>query len=214
MILFNPNLIIEISCFTLALFFLKKEKNFIWKSFKFFLFVTCIIEICGLLISKLTPEFSNHWLYNIFLIFEIAFNSAMFSLFINNYINSKPYMLLGLTIFVLTFLTETIYHSIFIFNNLTSTISSIIFVLYSLYYFYLLIKDPKYYSLKSYAPFWWVTGTLFYYFGSTMCNLFFEELLSVKITGHHLRYYIFNLLNIILYSCWSYSFICRYYQTK
>jgi len=210
----NVNLIFEISCFIIAAFYSKKEKNITWKSFKHFLFLTCVIEISGLIISKVTPKSSNYWLYNIFLIIEVVFNSAMFSLFINKYINSKHYVILGLTIFSLVFLFETVYHGIFIFNNITSTISSILFVVYSLYYFYLLIKDPNYYSLKSYTPFWWVTGTLFFYFGSTISNLFFEELLSLKVSGHHLRYYIFNLLNIILYSCWSYSFICRYYQTK
>lgn len=207
------NNLAEISCFVISLFSLHKEKNFNWKAFQLFILMTCIIEITGITIRVQNISASNQWLYNIYLVFEMAFNSAMFSLFINKYIKSKPYILLGLTIFFITYIFEIIHHGIFIFNNTSSTTSSIIFVLFSLFYFYLLINDPLYHSLKSYAPFWWVAGVLFYYFGSTICNLFFEELLLIKVIGHHLRYYIFNLLNIILYSCWSYSFICRYYQT-
>jgi hypothetical protein len=29
---------------------------------------------------------------------------------------------------------------------------------------------------------------------------------------HSARYIVFTILNTILYSCWSYSFICRYFQ--
>lgn len=210
--LLTINTFVEISCFLISLYFLRKENNINWKAFQLFILIICIIEITGIAIRKQSFYASNQWLYNLYLIFEIAFNSAMFSLFINRYVRSKPYILLGLTIFFITYIFEIIDHSIFIFNNTSSTISSIIFVLFSLFYFYLLINDPRHYSLKSYAPFWWVTGTLLYYFGSTIANLFFEELLSLKVNNHHLRYYIFNLLNIILYSCWSYSFICRYYH--
>jgi hypothetical protein len=35
---------------------------------------------------------------------------------------------------------------------------------------------------------------------------------QISAVTHSARYIVFSILNIILYSCWSYSFICRYFQ--
>lgn len=91
---------------------------------------------------------------------------------------------------------------------------SVVFVLYCLYYYYLLLKDESFIEIKTHPEFWWVTGVLFYYFGSTMSNIF-DGLFNVKIIGFAtLRYCIYVLLNLILYSLWVYSFICRMKQRK
>jgi hypothetical protein len=64
--------------------------------------------------------------------------------------------------------------------------------------------------LKSSPEFWWVAGVLFFYFAATICNLFEEKLEDIVITStQNLNYFVFKALNIILYSCWSYAFICR-----
>ena len=95
-------------------------------------------------------------------------------------------------------------------HNITTSVMSVLFVLYSLYYFYCLLKDESHINLKYYPPFWWTAGVLFFYFGSTACNVFYSKLSVITVTPkHYLTYYIYNGLNIILYGCWSYSFICR-----
>ena len=64
------------------------------------------------------------------------------------------------------------------------------------------------------APFWWVNGTICFYFAGMACNIFFKYLVKdvTSDVSHSARYIVFSILNVILYACWSYSFICRYFQ--
>ena len=88
---------------------------------------------------------------------------------------------------------------------------SVQFVIFSLYYYYLQLKSDEYIILKHSSEFWWVAGTLLFYFANTTCDIFDDDLKSVMIAPlhQHLTYFIYKILNIILYGFWSYSFICR-----
>ncbi|WP_443945715.1 hypothetical protein ACJVDH_00960 [Pedobacter sp. AW1-32] len=94
---------------------------------------------------------------------------------------------------------------------------SVIFTIYALLYYYRLLKDPEFVEIKSHPEFWWVTGALFYYFGSTVTNLFKPYLpknFSSFYFLNHFRYSMYVVLSLFLYSIWSYSFICRAKQRK
>jgi hypothetical protein len=179
-----------------------------------YLFITCIAECLGLYVAKQTHN--NHWVYNIFLLFEAGFSNLMFVHLFNKYItNGKSIVISGLTVFIIAYVYELFVHGFFRYNDLTYTLLSVEIVIYSLFYYYLLHKDSRYIELKYSPEFWWVGGALFFYFANTACNIFDDKLYSVMITSnHHLSYFVFKALNIILYSCWSYSFICRKWQTK
>jgi hypothetical protein len=84
----------------------------------------------------------------------------------------------------------------------------------SVYYFYLVLKEDQFRQLSVYAPFWWVSGTLCFYFAGTAGNIFFNYLIhdQAPVISHSVRYVVFNILNVVLYLSWSYSFICRYRQ--
>jgi len=172
-----------------------------------FLFITSLIEIYGKILK--TEHHTNQWLYNIYLVFEASFSSLMFSVLLGKYIKSKPLVLSGFALFVLLYINDVHRHGFSVFNDLTETVMSVIFVIYCFYYYYLLLKDEQHIDIKSSASFWWVAGALFFYFGSTVANLFFTFLKDVKIAGHNVTYFIFMALSILLYGCWSYSFICR-----
>jgi hypothetical protein len=184
-----------------------------------FLFITVIIELLGVYLKALYKAdpihvLSNSWLYNVYRIFEASFISLMFIGLFKNYINSKPIILSGLAILASLYIYETIIHTIFKKHNLMASTMSVLFVIYSLYYFYHLVKDDNYYNLKYSPSFWWVTGVLFFYFGDTALNLIFEKILFHKITPN---YYpigtIYQILNVLIYSCWSYAFICKKWLT-
>lgn len=207
-------IIIELICFTVALICLLKDNNLAWKGMVLYLFITCITELIGVYIVKNTQSQNNQWVYNIFLLFEAGFTHLMFAALLSKYINSKPTIIIGFALIALVYLYEIYNNSFLIYAVLTYTIMSVLFVLYSLYYFYLLIKEDNYINLKYSDSFWWVTGALFFYFGNTGCNIFDEKLDNVTLFSHHLNYYIFRVLNLILYGCWSYSFICRKWLTR
>ncbi|WP_259069985.1 hypothetical protein HDF24_24885 [Mucilaginibacter sp. X4EP1] len=216
---FTLNTSVEIICFIVAFFCLIKDKSPAWKSMILFLLITCVTELIGIYIKKLYLADTVHvrpnvWIYNVLIIFQAGFTSFMFSHLLNKYINSKPIILGGLAVLFILYVVEVYVHGVFEKHNITTTSMSVWFVLLSLFYFYQLHKDAGYIDLKFSPAFWWVSGILFFYFGRTACNLFYYKLSLVVVTPkHYLTYYIYNTLNILLYACWSYAFICRKWLT-
>ena len=210
---FTVNTVAELGCFIVAFICIADDKNFIWQCMALYSFITFVAEITGIFISGPAHLNSNHWVYNIFLICESLFNLLMLAHLISRYSGNKYIMLPGGIIFIIAYLWEIFTHpccQIFsIYNNRTYAIMSVVFVLYSLYFYYLLIKDDLHVALKYSPEFWWTAGTLFFYFAVTASNIFYDNLSRIFMNGYHLTHYIFRILNVILYTSWSYSFICR-----
>jgi len=215
------NTAVETICFVIAFLCLKKDPGLVWRSMILFLFVTCVTEMSGiyfrgLYLADRVHVHPNIWLYNLFLLFQAGFFSWMFQHLLNKYIKSRPIIVSGLALLVMIYAYEIFTHGIFVYNELTNTVMSVLIVLYSFYFYYCLIKDEAYIKLKNSPEFWWVAGVLFFYFGTTACNLFYDKLASIIInTKQSFNYlkYLFYAFNVLLYGCWSYSFICRKWLT-
>lgn len=210
MIYLTPNTIAELACLLLSLVFLFREKEPIWRMQILYLLTTVIVEITGIYI-RLNLNISNIHLYSAFITVETVFISFFFYNLYKPYGTKKKSLIIWLIIFSIVFLSDLILNQFKSFVSSTATVISIVFVFFSLYYFYLKLNNNTYERLTFSAPFWWVTGTLFFYFGSTTCNLFFDYLIQSKSL---IRYSIFSILNIILYTFWSYAFLCRYLQRR
>lgn len=198
----------EIICFIFAIMCLISDRSIVWRSMTLYLLITCITDISGIYFAR--KYHNNQWIYNIFLVFEICFTNLMFITLFSKYSANRSLIYGGLTIATCFYSYDLFNHSFHVFNNLTYSIMSVVYVIYSLYYYFLLLNNEYYVELKYSPEFWWVAGALFFYFANTACNLFDDKLANVMITGKlNISYFIFKALNIILYSCWSYSFICR-----
>ena len=217
---FTINTVAETICFLIALLCLAKDANLLWRSMILFLFLTCITEMLGIYFKKIfladmAHQHQNVWLYNILLIFQAIFISLMFQSFLNKYIRSKPIIIGGLLLLAAIYLYEISAHGIFQYNEKTNTVMLVLFVIYSLLFYYHLIKDDEYTNLLHLASFWWVGGLFLFYFGSTAANIFIDSLSQQKgLSVKFLSSFIFKMLNVLLYSFWSYSFICRQRLTK
>lgn len=215
MIYVTINTTVEFICFLVSLFCLIRDKEPIWRFFILYLFSTVVTEVLGIHFHKVI-HLSNIWIYNLFLILEcITVSSFLYHLF-------KPYGLkikwlyLWFGFFILCYGSELYLKGFSKFNSHTASLMSVVFVVANLLFFYKKITDEHFEDLTAYPPFWWVSGTLFFYFGSTVCNILFDylSLQPSSAFGFSVNYIIFNVLNIILYFMWSYSFICRYQQQK
>ena len=198
---------LEIICFAIALLCLLKVKDNIWRGMIIYLFITCVAEVAGFILKK--SHHHNQWIYNISLIGEIFFNSILFGSILKPYLKARPLIIGGLAIIFAVYIFDLVDHGFFVFNDLTVTVMSVIFVVYGFSYFYFLIKEEFYKDLFRDAAFWWVTGSLFYYFGSTAANLFRGFLSKIQFSGLHVSYIIPLVLSVLLYGCWIYSFICK-----
>lgn len=207
------SIVFEIQCFFFGLSCLMKDRETAWKILPLYLFLTCLAELTGIYLKR--HHHANQWPYNILLVCHLLFTTYIFFHLFSKSKKSKLVVTSGLAFLICLYIYDIIQHGFLWFNKFTYNAMSVFFTLYSLYYFYLLLKEDVYIRLRYSAAFWWVVGVLFFYFGDTAVNIFRGKLAVIKITPNHaLPYYILVCLNIILYSCWSYSFICRKWLTK
>jgi hypothetical protein len=212
--MFPATLIIEFVCLICAFVFLKNINSYYWKSFILFMFLITLLEAAGWIIAAFYKQ-NNHWLYNIQLPIEFIFTSFCIYKIISSITNSKPWFLLGLSISLIFYIVEGVYKTFLSYASVTSIFTSILFFVSSAIYFYLLLKKEEHIDLLSHPPFWIMAGIFFFYFTSIAVTLFFKELMTINILkGIPLRFYIFTLLNAILYGCWIKAFKCKYLQIK
>jgi len=205
---------IEIICFLVSLLSLKYERNKSWLSLRLYLMVVCIVEFIGLYLKS--QHHANQWPYNVLLPVQIVFTCFFFGDLFSCYLKSKPSIIPiigGFALLSLLLIYSLFTQSFLIFYESAYNTMAVVFVIYSLCFFYLLQKDDRYIDLKISPQFWWVFGVLAFYFGSTAVNIFRGRLHIMINSKHYLTYYINIVLNIILYGCWSYSFICRRWLT-
>lgn len=209
---FDPIISVELICLLFAVIFLFRDKNYFWKSTLYYLILVCCTELLGSYMGS--KKIHNLWLYNIFILFESSYISLGIFYCLKKYINPKPLIFTGLAIIYLIYLFFFIVNGGEKLNSLTISVMSVVFVVYSLYYYFLLLKDENFIEIKYHPEFWWVAGVLFYYFGSTVTNLLYDDF-DIMVTKHlPLHYVIYILLNFILYFIWTYSIICRAKQRK
>lgn len=209
---FTINTITEFLCFSIAFFCLFNERNPYWKVFIAYMFITFGVETTGLLLRN--NGLPNWPLYAGYMVVECLMVSSFFYYLFKKY-NHKASLLYGwLILFFIVFFTEMALSNFKGYPYKTASFSAIAFVIASLYSYLLILRDDNFKELSTYPAFWIINGMLFFYFGSTACNIFFEYLHSHSSTHTNLSptYIIFAILNVILYGCWSYAFICRFRQ--
>jgi len=200
---------IEILCFFIALICLRKDHDRTWNYFSLFLLITCFAELSGIYLKR-NHHSHNAWVYNILMVFEAGFVNMMYLNIFKRTFKARIIILSGIIIFAVLYIIELLKHGFFEYNDLSYTVMSVTLVVYALFYYYQLMSSDDYIRIGYSSEFWWVTGGLFYYFGETACDLFYDKLQAVYVTpSHTLTYYIYKILNILLYGCWSYSFISR-----
>jgi len=206
----SANNIIELSGLFLALIFLLNDRNKIWKSQILFLMAVSAIELTGRY-YRIVIQQNNSWIYNLYLLLEMGFVNAIFYAFFKNYVSGRLYVIAGATLFIIIYIIEITNHGISGFNVISDTLISVHFCICSLLFYYQLLKSDRYEQLSKLPSFWWVNGILFFYFGSVACDLFFTQLFAIP---NNLRSDIYVILNLLIYSSWSYAFLCRYQQRK
>jgi hypothetical protein len=203
----------EFLCFCVSLFFLYKDTDRIWKGFIVFLLLTCLVELFGLYVRHVWHK-PNFAVYNTFLLVECVVLNIFFYSLIKTNRSLKKLLIAWLLFFVLFYVGELYIRKFSAYVSTSSTLMSVELIVASIYYYYVLIKEEASKPLARYAPFWWVNGTICFYFAGIACNIFFNYLVQDKTSSvtFSARYIIVSILNVILYASWSYSFICRYLQ--
>ena len=205
----------EFVCFVAALVFLFKDASAVWRLLIFYLFFTCFVEVAAIYIRRVLVQ-PNFAIYNVFILFECSVTTCMLYNLYKPHRHKAKWLIGWIAAFLIMYTVELVRNHFSNFVTVTATVMSVVFVMASLYFFYVKLKDEQFERLIYSAPFWWVSGVLCFYFGSTACNLFFDYLIRYEFItyNHSIRYIIFNVLNIVMYLFWSIAFICRYRQRR
>jgi hypothetical protein len=205
----------EWTCCLAALYCLRTDKDPAWKGLPYYLLIVCLVETMGIYLRL--QHRSNAFLYNIYLPLEGLFMSVFLYRLLQPY-GVKRWLLFGWTgLFLVLYFAESMSNRFARYSHQVVVLMSVVFVLASLYYFYRVLKSDQYIRLGSYAPFWWVSGVLLFYFGGAVTYVFFKYLLRTPAAvdiHYFVRYIIFKVLNVLLYGSWTYASICRYRQVK
>lgn len=203
----SANILFEFICFVMALCFLKGNDKFTLFT-KLYLGFVCITETSGFL-WKMSTNKSNIWIFNIYILFEALYISFGLYHFIKPFKkNVKPLYIATYLIFIAVYLYGLFTRGFFKFQTTAIMVASVLIVFLCLYYYHNLMKSDKIISIRNNLGFWWVAAVLFFYFGSTVYNLFMNVIFSNKPFAYEILVYIMLTLNAILYGIWSYSFIC------
>lgn len=208
-------IIVEFICFVFSLLYLAKEKTGLYSYFKWILLLTVIVETVAYLMIVLLHQKTNHWFHNLYIPIDACITCYILHTLNKKYFNTKPLIIIGLSIFFILFFYESIVSNFKAFSSLSKGFVSVFFAVLCCLYYYYLLKQDEYINLAKHPPFWIITGCFFFYFGRTACNFFYNYLVTInQKTGNPIRYFIFIVLNFILYSSWGYAFICKYRQKK
>jgi len=195
----------------MAVICLSGSRSKYWRLFIPYLFIICVVELYAAYLRDMGHN--NQWPYNILFVFQVSFNSFLFMKLFSQYFKARSIIIIGAVILTLVYIWGLITLGVMFYSRNTYTTMCVLFMLYSFYYFYLFMKDPNYVVIGKSPEFWLVVGTLLFYFASTVVNIFRGKLSDIHLGDYSLTRYINNVLSMILYGCWSYSFICKRWLT-
>lgn len=201
--------IFEWLCLFAAILFIGTKPNpRYWVWFVPFLLLTVSVETSSFIARKSIEGFDSQWLYNLFMLIYAPFHIYILSKIID-LPAIKVLSIIILLLLGLIYVWEWNEVGFAKFFSVTNTIFGGSTIALSLLYYYTLFKAENHPSFVKIPEFWFVTGCIVFYSSTTGVNAFFTEIINLsKIYNFPIRFAIFNLFNIIMYSCWIKAFLC------
>jgi hypothetical protein len=157
---------------------------------------------------------SNLWIYNAFLMIRHLFFLAYFYeiITINRLKKIIGFSVIPFLVFALfNYLVIQTPHNV---NNYTIILANTITILLTLVFFYQVLNDKKIIKLYSSTEVWIALGTFIYYSGTLPLFIFFNYLIKEHYSMALSYFYINDILNIIMYTFYLISFLCKPHSLK
>ncbi|RYY56645.1 MAG: hypothetical protein EOO09_05815 [Chitinophagaceae bacterium] len=200
---------IELASFLFCIASLRGQRDW-WRIFTWYMLFTVLLELAGfLLYFHLFKGSSNEWLYNLRFPVEMAFFAWFFLKTMAAYRIRPQWFITGWALVVAAWMYESYTDRFMGYSDSANLLASVLIIISCCVFYYQLLRAKEYVDLPSWPPFWIVSGLFIFYFGSTGLNVFSDRLSAIyRTTGIPIRFIIMVVLNFILYTCWSYAFIC------
>ena len=192
---------------SLSVYFNSKSCPFYLKLFPPFLLATLAVESLGVYLSSIGKP--NVWLYNFFTVFEFCFYLFVISRIVNNIQVKKNIRVTQILYAVIAIVNIIFIQKMKVFHTVTYALGCLLVVVFCIYYYFELFKNPKSVKLKNNPAFWICSGLLFFYCcGFPLYGLtnFISGISKLIIRNF---FAIIIILNIFLYSLFTIAFLCR-----
>jgi len=201
-------------CFVCSVFFLKQKNAGWYRHFIWFLGLSFLVELAGYLCFFIYHT-KNHFIFKFFMPVEAIFSFwAMAHIFKNLIRNTALLFWVVTGSFIACYTIEVLSIQFTEYSSISSDVLSFAVIILCLLYYYLFLKQETYTNLWQHADFWVLTGFFLFYFVITASNYFFKHVSGINQKSIiPLRFSILIVINLILYGCWTYAFLCRKRKT-
>lgn len=182
------------------------------KLFSCLLGLTALVELTALILPTFF-HIRNNWLYNSFTLVEFWIYGYYYTWLIRKLI-LRRILFVFLVIFpIFWFITVFFQYGFFTWNSSVIVVGSFFSVVFAIMYYYQIITHTEILSLRSLPEFWIATGMLIFYLGSLpffgMLNFLGRSHANIVLK----LYAVLTVLNILMYSLFTYGFLCRITNT-
>lgn len=201
-------LISEWVCFIASILIIRKSHPSVWRTFQAYLFIVVCVETLSYFGLRFKFITTTQWLYNLFMPVHGLFYFYVFSKIIELK-STKTVFILASGLFILSMLSEGFYQGFSHYFFRSYIVLCILAIGFCIMYYYSLFKQVDYSDLLTEPAFWFTAGSLAYFAIGTSVTVFFAELVSLKVKNQiPLRAIIMGIVNIVMYGCWTKSFLC------
>ena len=182
---------------------IRKQMESTLKPVIFLILISLITELISLIL--LYNYINNMFVFNIYGIIEVILLIEFYKRFLNQFFQSKVHLIL-IALFTLLFVYNTfLSHKFKNIDIISTSIESIIFILYALISFYFILKNLVFENLY-HTPFFWINTAFLLYFSGNLFLFTFSSYLENHESTYVKLYLIHSILNILTYILISIGF--------
>lgn len=207
---YNVAVLAEIVALFVGIYKFTRIKDVVYKRFVYFLALTVLVEITGIVATELKKFELNTTIYNNYLTIEFCFYLYLVQSQIRRKIIRKSALWIIVGYGVIGFTNNVLLQGKSdSFSSMSYSLGCFFIISFLLYYFYELMLYPSSTTLKNQPSFWVCSGLLFFYtstfavFGLTN---FISHLPNIVYNGISI---FITITNIVLYSMFSIAFVCQ-----
>ena len=206
---FLPSNFFELFSLLTLIICYKKFSRSKLKYFCPFLILTLCFELTGWYVRWILKK-TNHPVFNIFALIEYLFYSGIFYSSLQSAYRKKIVKFASFCFILFVIVNMLFIQGFNLYNSYTTLVSSVLIIYWCCLFFKEIFESNTYEMLHLNPMFWISSGLFFFYLGTFFYILFWYYLVYKQIDFNgNVFFYINEILNGVLYTCFSIAFICK-----
>ena len=143
-------------------------------------------------------KMNNLPIYHFYTVLEFLLITAIYKKVLANLFSKLFFIVISISFVLFAIVNTLFFQDLQTFNSNTTTLTGVVVILFSLCYFYALLKEVKYNNLET-NPMFWINSGFLIYFSSNLILFFMNNSLFKRITeASYILWGLHAFINIIL----------------